>query len=95
MGSANYRSVTPAVFEVAMKVRYNDDPQATQMFDILKDNVSFDLGRLYAATFSNHTANLFRKTALSTNPSGYLSQAQKYITVMNRGVDKLKASFED
>lgn len=95
MGSQSYRSVTPAVFEVAMKVRYNDDPQATQMFDILKDNVSFDLGRLYASTFVNHTANLFRLTTLSDNPSGYLSQVRKYAAVLDKGITKLVESFED
>ncbi len=77
LGSANHRTVTPAVFEVAMKVRYTDDPQTSSMYDTLREGISFDIGRLYAETFKNGTANIFRTTALSANPSGFLSNVKK------------------
>lgn len=77
LGSANHRTVTPAVFEVAMKVRYTDDPQTSSMYDTLREGISFDIGRLYAETFKNGTANLFRTTAKSANPSGLLSNIKK------------------
>ena len=86
LGSANHRSVTPAVFEVAMKVRYTDDPQTSGMYDILREGISFDIGRLYASTFSNGTANLFRTTALSGNPSGLLSNIKKNLKVIDKGI---------
>ena len=77
LGSANHRTVTPAVFEVAMKVRYTDDPQTSSMYDTLREGISFDIGRLYAETFKNGTANIFRTTAKSANPSGLLSNIKK------------------
>ena len=86
IGSANHRSVTPAVFEVAMKVRYTDDPQTSSMYDTLREGISFDIGRLYASTFSNGTANLFRTTALSGNPSGLLSNIKKNVKVIEKGI---------
>ncbi len=86
IGSANHRSVTPAVFEVAMKVRYTDDPQTSGMYDLLREGISFDIGRLYASTFQNGTANLFRTTALSGNPSGLLSNIKKNLRVIEKGI---------
>lgn len=94
MGSANHRTVTPAVFEVAMKVRYTDDAQAGRMFDILRENISFDIGRLYASTFKNGTASLFRTTALSGNPSGLLSNIKKNEKVINAGIKTMMEFFD-
>lgn len=86
MGSENHRTVTPAVFEVAMKVRYTDDPQAGRMFDIMRAGISFDLGRLYAYQFGSTTAALFRSTANSGNPSGFLSSLNRSVRVLNKSI---------
>lgn len=88
MGSASHRTVTPAVFEVAMKIRYTDDPQTANMYDILRENISFDIGRLYAATFGNGTANLFR-TAAKTSPSGLLTLIKRNVNIIEKGIDKI------
>ena len=89
MGSENYRSVTPAVFEVAMKVRYSPDAQTSQVFDILKEGVSFDFGKLYAASFGDVTANLFPNTANSSSYSTFLSQLKKSERIINKGIADL------
>jgi hypothetical protein len=60
-----------------MKVRYTDDPQTSSMYDTLREGISFDIGRLYAGTFKNGTANIFKTTAKSANPSGLLSNIKK------------------
>ena len=89
MGSENYRSVTPAVFEVAMKVRYSDDAQTSQVFDILKEGVSFDLGKLYGTSFGDVTSNLFPNTANSANYASFLSQLKKSERIINKGIKDL------
>lgn len=89
LGSTNHRTVTPAVFEVAMKVRYQDDAQASDMFDILRENISFDLGRLYADSLGKATANVFRTTAFSANPSGYITNVTKNKKVIEAGLKKI------
>ncbi len=86
MGSANHRSVTPAIFEVAMKVRYTDDPQAARMYDIIRENVSFDIGQLYTKTLGNNISTLFRTTAMSTNPSGIASNIEKNRRIIESGI---------
>lgn len=94
MGSENYRSVTPAVFEVAMKVRYTDDPQVADMFDILKENVSFDVGKLYYYTMEKTTSKVFSDTCLSGNPSGFLSALSKSTRVINSKLKTLMEAYE-
>ncbi len=89
MGSENYRSVTPAVFEVAMKVRYSDDAQTSQVFDILKEGVSFDFGKLYGTSFGDVTSNLFPNTANSANYSSFLSQLKVSERIIKRGIEDL------
>jgi len=95
MASENYRSVTPAVFEVAMKQRYSSDAQSAAMFDILRSTVSFDIGRLFSAHFSNYTSKTFRVVALSTNPSGFLTMAKTRSVGINRNLEALMKAFED
>ena len=95
MGSENFRSVTPAVFEVAMKVRYTDDPQTAEVFDILKEGVSFDVGKLYSSTFGDAPANLFKETAMSTNPSGLLSRFKAVERLIDKGVKELQKAYAD
>ena len=94
MASENYRSVTPAVFEVTMKQRYADDAQTSRMYDILRSTVSFDVGRLFSAHFSNYTSKSFRVTALSDNPAGLLTLLKSRVVGINRELKTLMKAFE-
>lgn len=91
MGSANYRSVTPKVFEAAMKVRYASDSEAGAMYDIIRNGISFDMGRLYATTLGSFTANLFRKSAL--NGSSYSTLYKSAKPVIQKGLDSINEAF--
>ena len=95
MGSENYRSVTPAVFEVAMKVRYTDDPQTSQVFDILKEGVSFDFGKLYGDAFSDTTSNLFKDTAMSGNPTGLLGKIKASQRILESTIKEIMKIYQD
>ena len=92
MGSENYRSVTPKVFEAAMKVRYASNSEAGEMYDIIRAGISFDLGRLFAGTFGNHTANLFRKSAISG--SSYSTQYNIAKPVIEAGLELIERGFD-
>lgn len=94
LASENYRLVTPEIFESAMKFKYATGSEAASMYDIIRRTVSFDLGRLLAASFSNHTTNLFRKTALSTNPGGYLTAYKGAKPLIEKGRDDLLGQIE-
>ncbi|MBO7361204.1 MAG: hypothetical protein J6V48_08765 [Clostridia bacterium] len=88
MGSGGYRYVTPQVFETTMKIRYADGAEAAEMYDILRGTVSFDLGRLFAESFGNTTANAFRKAALGT-PSTYLTTLSTARNAFKNGIEKI------
>ncbi|NLE12077.1 MAG: hypothetical protein GX628_00205 [Clostridiales bacterium] len=45
--SESYRTVAPALFEVAMKVKYSRDNETAQMFDIIREGILFNFGSIY------------------------------------------------
>ena len=61
--SEGYRKVTPAVFELSLKTRYVDDPISGRMYDIIRANITYDIGRIFSsdligqATFRNAVKN--------------------------------------
>ena len=64
LASYSYSKVSPALFEVALKVQYSNDSKDAAMYDIIKSSVVFDLGRLYADTFNKKTYEMFRNNAV-------------------------------
>ncbi len=53
ISSENYRSVTPAYFEKALKVKYSRDDTSSQMFDLIKGHISFDFGVVHGPMMEN------------------------------------------
>ena len=70
LGSYGYRLVVPQIFEVTMKLRYSTDNQGSRMFDILREGVCFDIGRIYNYSMNNFYPN-FRKYCFN-NTSGWM-----------------------
>lgn len=50
--SESYRLVTPEVFEVNMQLKYAETQYETDMFEIIRSSVVFDLGRVFNADLS-------------------------------------------
>lgn len=46
--SESYRLVTPQVFEVNMQLKYAESQYETDMFEIIRSSLVFDLGRIFA-----------------------------------------------
>lgn len=65
LGAESYRYVTPAVFEVAMKLRYSKDDVDSEMYDLIRNSVKFELGRLMQDCISKKTSTLFKETILA------------------------------
>ena len=53
LASENYRSVTPAYFEKALKVKYSRDNESAVMFDLIRNSVSYDFGYFYGFMFDD------------------------------------------
>ena len=45
--SEAYRLTTPAIFEMTMKLRYSETSVESEMYDIIREGVVFDFGRLF------------------------------------------------
>ena len=51
--SETYRNVSPALYEITLKYRYTDDATSSEMFDIIRSSVVFDLGRIFSSNLGN------------------------------------------
>ena len=60
--SEGYRQVTPAVFEISLKTRYVADSLSGIMYDMIRENITYDVGRIFSSdligqsTFRNAVA---------------------------------------
>ena len=68
----NHYTVSPAYFEVALKVKYSRDDKSAQMFDLIREGVTFDFGRLYAGATGVTLGSADMKNAI-TQDSGWAS----------------------
>lgn len=92
LSSESYRSVTPAYYDVALKVKYTRDSDAGRMMDIIREHVSSDFMGLY----SNQLNNIihFFRSSLSNNQSSIASSVEKQTKAWNKGLEKLLQSLE-
>ena len=58
LASENYRTVTPAYYEKALKVKYSRDDISSQMFDLIKGHISFDYGVVHGPMIENISTTL-------------------------------------
>lgn len=79
MASEGYRQITPAVFELQLKTRYVDDPVSSQMYDIIRSNLTYDLGRIFCNPLIGQ--DTFRNAIKNNNPnwSTYANTAVKLL----------------
>jgi hypothetical protein len=87
-----YKTVTPALFETALKFKYTTDVDSVRMLDIIRPSLNFDLGRLYNTKLNNLTFTMFRNTV---NDNGnWSSTLVRNMKVLEKQFDKLIASFD-
>ncbi len=78
MASEAYRKTSPALFENNMKYRYTPDNagkgDSARMFDIIRTNINFDLGRLFSDSLSY----------MSEMPSDAAANGSSWATIMKQ-----------
>ncbi|NLE12846.1 MAG: extracellular solute-binding protein [Clostridiales bacterium] len=67
LASESYRTVSPAIFEISLKVKYSEDVEMSEMYDIIRGSVVFDFGRIFNDNLSSQTYSLFRNSVLNGN----------------------------
>lgn len=92
LASESYRTVSPALFEVALKVKYASDNDASEMYDIIRGSNVFDIGRIFNDSVSGKTYSMFR-SCLMDNKDAWISTYEKNVKAMtmqfNKVVEKL------
>lgn len=91
MASNGYRLTTPAIFENNMKKKYSVDDINAQMYDIVRESVSFELGRFMNKYLSNITDIFF--AALVSNDAKWGSTAAKYSKPLAKQMEKVVESI--
>ena len=92
LASESYRTVSPALFEVALKVKYASDNDASEMNDIIRGSNVFDIGRIFNDSVGGKTYSMFR-SCLMDNKDAWISTYEKNVKAMtmqfNKVVEKL------
>ncbi len=88
LASESYRTVSPALFEVALKVKYASDDDASEMYNIIRDSNVFDIGRIFNDSMGGKTYSLFR-SSLSGGNANWISTYEKNIKSMTTQFEKV------
>lgn len=70
MGSESYRRVTPVLFETIMKLRYSPTAASSQVYDIVRESISFDLSRIFHRALNKVPLYVFRDAVKNNAPWG-------------------------
>ncbi len=93
MASEGYHTVTPVVFEVALKARYSDDSNDAMMFDKLRESVVMEIGLV----FSDEIGGLPSKalfTLVNNKKSDWMSYMKQYDKKITKYLKELNESFD-
>lgn len=82
--SEGYRQVTPAVFEISLKTRYVADSLSGYMYDIIRSNITYDVGRLFSGSLIGQST--FRNA---------IAGGQVWGTVAKQGSTALKRALKN
>lgn len=88
LASESYRTVSPALFETALKVKYAGDSDTSDMYDIIRSSVVFDIGRIFNDSMNSLTYSLFR-SALSSGSRNWISTYEKNAKTLGKKFDQV------
>ena len=93
MASAGYRTITPALFETAYKVKYNniDSQQQSDIFDMMRENIVYDIGRIFAYDFPFLTNGF--SDMIFGNKNTWISSYESNRSKLEESLKKFEASF--
>lgn len=90
MASEAYRNVTPALFETAFKYQYSKNPHDAELFEVIRDNVVFDISRPFFDSLGGDATSPIRVWRMQIeNGANQLSSIGK--TYRSRWITALKS----
>ena len=94
MAYESYMQITPALFEEAMKLRYADQSDDSFMFDLIRETVVIDLGRLLTTKLDNLSYSLFRSAMNNNQGSSWASLEKANTKLFNRKITDINNAIE-
>ena len=88
--SEAYRTTTPAQFEINMKTRYSESSDESEMYNIIRTTVCFDLGRLFNTKLNDITDIFFKAAQNGTNWEGTIKVNR---AVLGRKIKDIAEAF--
>ena len=94
MAYEGYLNVIPAIFETSYKVKYNttDSQLQSQVFDIVRGSLIFDIGRIMNSSFSNVFGLI--PDAINSNSGQFASAVARAQKAINKSVSKWLEKLE-
>ena len=93
MSAETWKSLMPAYYETALKVKYVRDDASAQMIDIIHDSISTEFAFVYYATLNN--AGQIYRTLVTNNSNDFMSTWAKLEKGATKALDKLNAAYLD
>ena len=92
LASESYKTVTPAYYETALKVRYTRDSESGQMIELIRKNVSSDFASMYSA----HIADIVHtfRGSLSSGKESIASTMQKAVKLWELKLNDIISKIE-
>ena len=94
MVSETYRQVTPAVFETAMKLKYSAGEDDSRMYDLIRETIQIDLGRIFTTPLKNISYSPFRNACNNGN-TNWTSIIKAESKVMAKLLDQIVTSLDN
>jgi len=95
MASEAYRKTSPMIFENNMKYRYTPDTAgkgaSARMFDIVRESIAFDLGRIFSDILSFMSEMPSKAAAISTS---WASMKAQYDRTLKRSMSDLNKDLD-
>ena len=85
MGAESYRTVIPAYYETALKVKYSRDDETSRVLDGIRDSVKFDFAYIYNASLN---------TPMTQFRSLVQSDAEKAASTLASNMNNCNAKLE-
>ncbi|MBR5312425.1 MAG: hypothetical protein IKU40_06055 [Clostridia bacterium] len=94
MAYEGFLNVIPAIFETSYKVKYNttDSQLQSQVFDIVRGSLIFDIGRIMNSSFANVFGLI--PDAINSNSGTFASAVARQQKAINKTVERWISSLE-
>ncbi len=92
LASKSYTTLSPAIFETALKVKYASDPDTAEMYDIVRAGASFDIGRVFNDSLGGKTYSMFRNAVKDNNPN-WASTLETNRATLESGLEQLNEVY--